>query len=396
MRKVNVPLLVLVGCVATTVATAGRSSTAAQARLAALPSSPTAPADNPSTPERVALGRLLFWDPILSGQKDVACATCHHPAFGYSDGLDLSIGASGVGLGPGRAFVTGHTPRLVKRNSQTILNVAFNGLTAESDAVPAAAPMFWDLRVRSLEAQALEPIKALEEMRGDAHPEDRAVPAAVSRLNAIPEYRRLFARAFGGSRPVDDRNLGRALAAFQRTLVAANSPFDRYMRGDTAALSSEQVRGMERFQAVGCINCHNGPMFSDFATHVLAVPDSPKLPESDSGVNKTYAFRTPSLRNLSATAPYMHNGAFATLGEVVNFYRQISRGGGRRGGGGARGVNAQVSRDQIDPLARQLNMRGRGQQDLIAFLRALDDPDFDRTVPERVPSGLLVGGRLQR
>ena len=396
MRKVNVPLLLLVGCVTTTVATAGRSNTAAEARLAALPTSPTAPADNPSTPERVALGRLLFWDPILSGQQDVACATCHHPAFGYSDGLDLSIGASGAGLGPGRSFVTGQTPRLVKRNSQTILNVAFNGLTAGSDAVPASAPMFWDLRVRSLEAQALEPIKALEEMRGDAHPEDRAVPAAVSRLNAIPEYRRLFARAFGGSRPVADRNLGRALAAFQRTLVAANSPFDRYMRGDTAALSAEQVRGMERFQSVGCINCHNGPMFSDFATHVLAVPDSPKLPESDSGVNKTYAFRTPSLRNLSATAPYMHNGTFSTLGDVVNFYRQISRGGGRRGGGGARGVNAQVSREQIDPLARQLNMRGRGQQDLIAFLRALDDPDFDRTVPERVPSGLLVGGRLQR
>jgi cytochrome c peroxidase len=396
MRKVNVPLLVLIGCLTTIVATAGRSSTAAQARLAALPTSPIAPADNPSTPERVALGRLLFWDPILSGQKDVACATCHHPAFGYSDGLDLSIGANGTGLGPGRAFVTGHTPRLVKRNSQTILNVAFNGLTAGGDAVPAAAPMFWDLRVRSLEAQALEPIKAAEEMRGDAHPEDRAVPAAVSRLNAIPEYRRLFARAFGGSRPVDEGNLGRALAAFQRTLVASNSPFDRYMRGDTTALSLEQIRGMERFQSVGCINCHNGPMFSDFATHVLAVPDNAKLPESDSGVNKTYAFRTPSLRNLSATAPYMHNGALATLGEVANFYRRISRGGGRRGGGGARGVNAQLSPDRIDPLARQLNMRGGGQQDLIAFLRALDDPHFDQTVPERVPSGLLVGGRLQR
>jgi cytochrome c peroxidase len=395
MQNVNVPLLVLLGCLTVIVGIPGRSSTAAQARLVALPTSPTAPADNPSTPERVSLGRLLFWDPILSGQKDVTCATCHHPAFGYSDGLDLSIGAGGAGLGPGRSFVAEATRRLVKRNSQTILNVAFNGLTAGSDAIPAAAPMFWDLRVRSLEAQALEPIKAEEEMRGNAHPKDRAVPDAVSRLNAIPEYRRLFAKAFGGSRSVDERNLGRALAAFQRTLVAANSPFDRYMRGDTAALSPEQVRGMERFQVVGCINCHNGPMLSDFATHVLAVPDSPKLPESDSGVNKTYAFRTPSLRNLSATAPYMHNGAFATLGEVVTFYRQISRGGGRRGGGGVRGVNALVSRDQIDPLARQLNMRGRGQEDLIAFLRALDDPDFDRTVPERVPSGLLVGGRLQ-
>ena len=378
------------------VATVGRSSIAAQARLAALPTEPNAPADNPSTPERVALGRLLFWDPILSGQKDVACATCHHPAFGYSDGLDLSIGANGAGLGPSRAFVAGHAPRLVKRNSQTVLNVAFNGLTAGGDSIPAGAPMFWDLRVRSLEAQALEPLKALEEMRGGVYPDDRAVPSVVARLNANPEYRRLFARAFGGSTPVNDGNLGRALAAFQRTLLASNTPFDRYMRGDATALSPEQVRGMERFQSVGCVNCHSGPMFSDFATHVLAVPDSPKLPESDSGANKTYAFRTPSLRNLSVTAPYMHNGVFATLPDVVNFYQRISRGGGRRGGGRGRADNPQVSRDQIDPLARRLNMRGgRGQRDLIAFLRALDDPNFDRTVPEHVPSGLLVGGRLQ-
>ena len=195
---------------------------------------------------------------------------------------------------------------------------------------------------------------------------------------------------------MNDGNLGRALAAFQRTLVAANSPFDRYMRGDTAALSAEQVRGMERFQSVGCINCHNGPMFSDFATHVLAVPDNPKLPESDSGVNKTYAFRTPSLRNLSATAPYMHNGAFATLETSSTSTGGSAAAEDVEAVAAREGVNAQVSRDQIDPLARQLNMRGRGQQDLIAFLRALDDPDFDRTVPERVPSGLLVGGHLQQ
>jgi cytochrome c peroxidase len=370
------------------------SSTAGQGRLAALPAEVPAPPDNPTTPERAALGRLLFWDPILSGQKDVACATCHHPALGYSDGLDLSIGANGAGLGSARAFGAGHPVRLVKRNSQTVLNVAFNGLTAGTGSAPSAAPMFWDLRARSLEAQALEPIRALEEMRGSAYPEDRVVAAIVSRLNGIAEYRRLFARAFAGNRPVTERNLGRALAAFQRTLIAGNAPFDRYMRGDTSAMTAEQVRGMERFQSTGCVNCHSGPMLSDFAAHVLAVPDNPKLPESDAGVNKTYAFRTPSLRNLSVTAPYMHNGVFATLPEVIDFYQRISRGGGRRGGG-ARGVNAQVSRDQIDPLARRLNMRGRGQRDLIAFLRALDDPDFDRTVPERVPSGLPVGGRLQ-
>ncbi len=389
------PCVVLVGCLTTILTALAGSSTTAQTRLAALPLEIPAPADNPTTPARVALGRLLFWDPILSGQKDVACATCHHPAFGYADGLDLSVGAGGVGLGTARAFAASHPARLVKRNSQTVLNVVFNGLTAGVDPTPAAAPMFWDIRVRSLEAQALEPIKALEEMRGGGYPEDRAVPAAVSRLNAISEYRRLFARAFGGEKPVNEHNLGRALAAFQRTLVTANAPFDRYMRGDTAALGSEQVRGMERFQSIGCINCHAGPMFSDFTAHVLGVPDNPKLQESDSGVNKTYAFRTASLRNLSVTGPYMHNGVFATLPAVIDFYERISRGGGRRGGRGARGLVLPVSRDQIDPLARRLNMRGRGQRELMAFLRALDDPDFDRTVPERVPSGLPVGGRIQ-
>jgi len=389
-------LLMLAACLTAILPSAGRSSIIAQARLEGLPAKPAAPADNPSTPERVALGRLLFWDPILSGQKDVACATCHHPAFGYSDGLDLSIGANGAGLGPARTFLPGHAPRPVKRNSQTVLNAAFNGITAGGNSNPAVAPMFWDLRVRSLEAQALEPLKALDEMRGATYPEDRAVPAVIARLNAVAEYRRLFARAFAEGRPVNERNLGRALAAFERTLVVSNTPFDRYMRGDTTALSAEQLRGMEQFQSVGCINCHNGPMLSDFATHVLAVPDNPKLPASDAGVNNTYAFRTPSLRNLSATAPYMHNGIFATLPEVVGFYQRINRGVGRRDGGRGGGGNPQVGPDQVDPLVRQLNMRFREQGDLIAFLRALDDPNFDRTVPDRVPSGLPVGGRLQR
>ena len=286
----------------------------------------------------------------------------------------------------------------MKRNSQTILNVAFNGLTTGTSAAPAAAPMFWDLRVHGLEAQALEPLKALEEMRGTAFPEDRAVAAAITRLNAVPEYRRLFARAFGGTAAVTEQNLGRALAAFQRTLVAANAPFDRYMRGETAAMSPEQLRGMERFGSAGCIQCHNGPMFSDFIAHVLGVPDSAALPEPDAGVNQTYAFRTPSLRNLASTAPYMHNGAFATLPDVVNFYQRISRGGrggGGRGGRGAQAVNAHVSREQIDPLARGLRMGGRGQRDLVAFLGALNDPAFDRTIPVRVPSGLPVGGQLR-
>jgi cytochrome c peroxidase len=293
LRSNQLASLLPVACLAAVVAISV-SHTAAQARLAALPSEVPAPADNPTTPERVALGRLLFWDPILSGQKDVACATCHHPAFGYSDGLDLSIGANGMGRGPARAFPSDHPARPVKRNSQTILNVGFNGLAgAAANAMTTAAPMFWDLRVRSLEAQALEPLKALDEMRGTALAEDGAVSTIVSRLEANAEYRRLFARAFGGQAAVNEQNLGRALAAFERTLVAANSPFDRYMRGDADALTAEQVRGMERFQSAGCINCHSGPMFSDFTAHVLAVPDNPKLPASDAGMGNEYAFRTP-------------------------------------------------------------------------------------------------------
>ncbi|HKT81953.1 MAG TPA: cytochrome c peroxidase [Vicinamibacterales bacterium] len=414
------PLLVIAASVNQPVA-------GAAPRLSALPVIAPAPRDNPTTPERVALGRLLFWDPILSGQKDVACATCHHPDFGYSDGLDVSIGANGRGLGASRTFAAGHPSRFVKRNSQTVLNVAFNGLTADDTASPQTAPMFWDLRVQSLEAQALEPIKAVEEMRGDVSIAERAVPDAVARLNGIPEYRRLFAAAFGGEMPVSEGNLAKALAAFERTLVTTDAPFDRYMRGETDAMSPEQVRGMEQFQSIGCINCHNGPMFSDYKPHVLGVPDNRKLLESDTGVNQTYAFRTASLRNLTETPPYMHSGVFQTLPQVLNFYQRISGGrggpggggrGGRagnggpppppqggRGGGGGRGgsgfrggppFNPQVTRAQIDPLARQLNMRGgRGQRDVIAFLRALTDPHFDRTIPDRVPSGLPVGGRLR-
>jgi cytochrome c peroxidase len=184
------------------------SSVQSQAQLSALPETVKAPADNPTTPEKVALGRLLFWDPILSGPKDVACATCHHPDFGYAEDRDISIGVHGVGFGAGRRFDTAGR-MFVKRNSQTVLNTAFNGIDASGGYNPAGAPMFWDLRVSSLEAQALEPLKALEEMRGDAYPETQALDAVVSRLQSIPEYRTRFTRAFGGTSPVSASNRAR-------------------------------------------------------------------------------------------------------------------------------------------------------------------------------------------
>jgi cytochrome c peroxidase len=248
--------------------------------------------------------------------------------------------------------------------------------------------MFWDLRARGLEAQALEPIKTLEEMRGDAYPQDAAAVRVVARLNANTEYRQLFGRAFGGRQPITADQLGKALAAFQRSLTANNAPFDRYMRGDAGAMTGAQVRGMRRFERVGCINCHHGPMFSDYTLHVLGVPDNPRLRVSDAGVDQTYAFRTASLRNLKYTAPYMHTGVFDTLRDVLDFYDDVS---GRRG----RTRNVHVSREQLDPLLRQLRDPDDRAGDLIAFLEALTDNSFDRMVPVKVPSGLKPGGNIQ-
>jgi cytochrome c peroxidase len=346
--------------------------------FAALPATQETPRDNPSTPARVALGRILFWDPILSGDRDTACGTCHHPRFGYAENRDLSIGVSGVGLGDWRRFATGGSMLFVKRNSQTILNVAFNGIDEAGRHVPATAPMFWDVRALSLEQQALEPLKALEEMRGSTVAEDKAVDAIVARVAALPEYRKMFADAFGAEQSVTSQNLARALAAFQRSLTANRSPFDRYMRGDSGAMNASELQGMRRFERIGCGNCHTGPMFSDFKLHVLGFPDNPKLQASDAGAENTYAFRTASLRNLAFTAPYMHSGVFATLEDVLEFYDDVAD---RRGGD--RNVN--VSREQLDPLLRRLRGVDDDDEDLLAFLRALSDESFDKAIPKQAP-----------
>ena len=246
--------------------------------------------------------------------------------------------------------------------------------------------MFWDARRRSLEAQAIEPIKALEEMRGNTYSEDGAVPTVVARLNEHAEYRRLFEQAFGSGTATPDA-LAMALAAFERSLTASHAPFDRYMRGDERAMTASQLRGLRRFERIGCINCHRGPMFSDFKVHVLGVPDSPRLTATDAGTG-TYAFRTAPLRNLRFTAPYMHTGIFASLEEVLDFYDDVTdRDGEDR--------NLNVSREQLDPLLRRLRGVDDDDEDLLAFLDALSDDSFDRTIPARVPSGLAVGGSIR-
>lgn len=350
------------------------------------------------------LGRLLFWDPILSGNSDTACATCHHPDFAYADGRDLSRGTGAVGLGPKRSDMSKGQIPVVKRNSPTVLNVAFNGLddrrrrrrfdSSPQSVSPARAPMFWDSRVRSLETQALEPIKALEELRGNAYPEAAALDTVVARIKKIPEYVALFQEAFGSATSVDAPRIGEAIAAFERALLAMNSPFDRFRAGDINALTVQQRRGFETFDEVGCDRCHDGVMFSDFDLHAEGVREHPLLAQPDVGAGR-FRFRTPSLRNVALTAPYMHNGMLQTLRDVLRFYDNgrsenpnVSNERGRRRDG--------IGIARLAGQFRSVDDMSEGEmEDIIAFLQSLTDSNFDRIVPARVPSALPPGGLIR-
>ncbi|WP_435354659.1 cytochrome-c peroxidase [Emticicia sp. SJ17W-69] len=340
--------------------------------------------DNNSSVTIQYLGKLLFYDPILSGKKDVACATCHHPDFAYADGRDLSIGVDGIGLGPNRHFLIS---TFTKRKSQTILNTAFNGMDENGKYDSTNAPMFWDSRAKSLEEQALIPIKSSVEMRADTYPEDLAIDSVLARIKNIKEYRTLFATIFSGQQQsITSSNLAKAIAAFERSLTAMNAPYDRYMRGEIAAMTDLQIQGMSFFQINGCGRCHTGNMFSDYKLHVLSVPDNPKAIESDNGSNGTYAFRTMSLRNVKLTAPYMHSGVFKTLDEVFDFYNLILNSKSR---------NPNVPNTKIDPLATILRPNNTSRTAIKAFIEALTDEKFDRSMPKTVPSGLNVGGNIK-
>ncbi len=348
----------------------------------------------------IELGQMLFWDPVLSGEKDIACATCHHPDFGYADGRDLPIGVGGKGLGPQRQDVTNDDIGFVTRNSPTIINTAFNGMDEDGDFNPDLAPMFWDNRTLSLETQAIGPLLSFEEMRGHAYDESLALDSIINRLNAIPQYRDLFSNAFGNPNTITSQNIGLAIASFERTITATDSPFDRFNAGNQNAMTQQQIRGMNRFNQVGCNDCHSGPMFSDFDLHVLGVPDNNLLDFSDSGADGTYAFRTPTLRNLNETGPYFHNGVGRDLQQTIQFYIRArnaanNNNGGGGGGPGGLNVNPNVNGNDIDDEVRDLRNFNNGDvQDIIAFIQALNDPNFDRTIPNNVPSGLNPGGRI--
>lgn len=350
-----------------------------QMRLSALPSYAPDPPGNPSSPQKVALGRLLFFDPVLSATLTVSCATCHHPRFGWADGRPIPIGVGGHGVGPKRTFAAGASVASLTRNSPTILNAGFNGLVTGTKLDPSASPMFWDSRVRSLEQQALAPIQSREEMRGDTCADTEAVAAAVSRVQAVSEYRDRFAAAFNepSATAVTSENLAEAIAAFERSLITPPTPFDRFLQGDSQALNSDQQRGLHVFDSAGCIQCHGGPMFSDFKLHVIGSLNGAAAEQRE--------FRTPSLRNLRHTAPYMHDGSLQTLEDVLVFYDQLAEKVSETLDGGDTSGHL-----PLDQLLRPLNLNPDDFPALKAFLDTLSSDIYDKTIPAAVPSGLSV------
>ena len=390
---------------------------AAVAAAVAPPASGAALAQQATPLEEI--GRLLFWDPVMSGSLDVACATCHHPDFAYADGRALALGSGSIGLGPDRRDLTGGVIPVVKRNSPTILNVAYNGIEegngngngrrGDDDFAPlpatvdaqesARAPMFWDRRVRSLEAQALIPLTVREEMRGDAYAEEVAVDSVIARLNAIPEYVELF-EEITGEDTIEPEHVADAIVAFERMLVTRDSPYDRYLTGDVNALTAQEIRGLNAFEDADCTSCHEGPMLSEWELVTEGVADNPLNADPDIGAGR-FRFRTPSLRNVGLTAPYMHSGMIATLPEVLEFYNE---GDSRNplifdrrpnGDDGDDDDNLLIVEGRTDGQFRGVNdMTDQEMEDIVAFLESLSDPSFDRTIPSRVPSGLDPGGAI--
>ncbi len=324
------------------------------------------------TPQQIDLGRLLFFDPVLSGDARTSCAHCHHPDLGYADGRATGMGVGGLGIGPAR-----HGGSTLTRNSPTLWNVGFLGR------------LFWDGRADSLEAQAAGPLFAADEMA--------STPEQVERnLRANAEYRRLFARAFNRSpsEPITVQEVTTALAAFETSLVSLNSRFDRYAHGDDRALTEAEVRGWNVFRGfVGrCSQCHVPPLFASDDLAVVGAPPVPGLPY-DVGAGALApvdpvlngAFKVPTLRNVALTAPYFQAGQLENLPDVVDFYNS------KRGHAVPPRADVQI---HWHVHMQKPELLPQDVADLLAFLDTLTDTSLAPRVPDAVPSGLPVVTRL--
>ncbi len=284
------------------------------------------PRDNPLTEAKARLGRKLFFDPLLSADRTVSCAGCHRPDHGFASPRRVAVGVGG---------------REHRRNAPSLLNRAYG------------RSFFWDGRATSLEAQALLPIENPLEMAND-------VGEVVRRLRADAGYAAAFRTAFPDG--VTAANVGKALATFERLLLAGGSRVDRFRAGEVGALSEGERHGLWLYESrAGCWRCHSGANFSDEGFHNTGVgwgkspPDWGRFAVTGKDEDRG-RFKTPTLRRLADTGPYMHDGSMATLEEVVEFY---NRGGGKN--------------PHLDRAIVPLGLSAADARDLVAFLRALSD-----------------------
>lgn len=282
---------------------------------------------------RIELGRRLFFDPMLSSDRTVSCATCHRPELAFADDKAVSPGVDG---------------KLGTRNTPSVMNSS--GRTT----------LFWDGRAETLEDQAIFPIE---------NPLEMALPIAqaLERVNADAEYQKQFQAACNG--PATARSLGRALAAFQKTLDTTDTPYDRYIRGDDAAVSESAKRGRLLFIGKGkCAECHSGEDFTSDRFRNIGLFDGKGFADRGRGAvtskeSDDGQFKVPSLRNVAVTAPYMHNGSFQTLREVIDYYDEPDK-----------VVPAAKGRDAS--MNAKLLLTEQEKADLEAFLRTLTDRRF--------------------
>lgn len=303
-----------------------------------LPDVTPAPDSNLFNQERAELGKKLFFDPRLSGDKNMSCASCHSPLFGWSDGLETAKGNKSLVLG---------------RASPTVMNSGFNSI------------QMWDGRAATLEDQAMGPMKSNEEMNMN-------IDELMHFLSTNPEYSALFKKAYP-SEPIGEATLAKALASFERTLISNNSPFDQWIKGDAKALTQQQVNGFKVFMDPNkgkCAVCHSGANFTDNGFHNIGLPsygeenpDMGRYSERPLGLMKG-AFKTPGLRDITLTAPYFHDGSAKTLKEVVEHYQS----GGK-------------VKTNIAPNFSPAELSDSEVNDLIAFMEALTTPSKPFKLP---------------
>jgi cytochrome c peroxidase len=298
------------------------------------------PEDNPYSVEKVELGRLLYFDKRLSADNSVSCGTCHSPEFAFTDGAAVSTGMKGQKGG---------------RSAPTVINRAYS------------LAQFWDGRAMTLEEQALGPMANPIEM-GNTH------EVIIERLRKVQGYRGLFKKAFGTEEFTID-HVAKAITTFERTILSGNAPYDRWKAGDKKAMTPQQVRGMDvYFNKAKCDQCHEGVNFTtNMYANVGVGADKPDPDVGRFAVTKNPldwgAFKTPTLREIANTAPYMHDGSLKTLEEVVDFYNE----------GG-------VPNKNLDPKIKKLNLADQDKKDLVTFLHALSGEGWQQIkAPQKFP-----------